>query len=249
MNFITVPNAGYVEKRIVHFLYYRIGRNWISTTKITNYLDDKKGHKREHVYRALKNLLNRQVDKIRPRTVIAGDFVYMCKSHGKDFWCLRFDKIPEIEKRWDLVIPQKHKKTQEQPTLGIVGIPIVKILKEPIINKVVRSVFIAGITGVPITREIYIGVLAAKSLYSAWNTLYDSLKTVDQEDIERTTYETAKEASENILTDSQTEIIWNKVKSSIQPEYQDSVHDVLHTAVSKITEGEISIVEQALQSL
>lgn len=230
MNFISVPHAGNVEKRIVDFLYFRVGRNWISTTEIANSLKDQ----REHVYSALQNLLK-------------GDFVYMCKSRGKAFWCLRFDKIPEIQKRWSLPRKQqKHKKNREQTAGKTVIIPIVKILKDPVINKVVRTIFIAS---TPIAREVYIGFLTANSLYAAWNTLYDSLKTVDQEDIERTTYETAKEASENILTDYQTEIIWNKVKSSIQPEYQDSVHDVLSSAVKKITEGEISIVENALQSL
>lgn len=232
MNFISVPHAGYVEKRIVDLLYYKVGSNWISTTEIANLLK----YKREHVYTTLKNLLK-------------GDFVSMYKSHGKDFWLLRFDKIPEIKRRWGLsTILQKHKKNQEQTAIRKVIKPVAKILKgkNPVINKVFRTIFIAN---VPIAREVYIGFLTANSLYTAWNTLYDSLKTVDQEDIERTTYETAKEVSENILTDYQTEIIWNKVKSGIQPEYQDSVHDVLSTAVKKITEGEISIVEHALQSL
>lgn len=242
MKQISVPHA--VEKRVMHFLY-RNGGYW-STREIANSLRDK----REHVYSTLQNLFNRQGYNIRPQKAIQGDFVYKILRGNEAFWCLRFDKIQEIERRWGIVRTQRmEKKTKKQTAIRTVVTPIVKNLKAPIINKVVRSVFIAGITGAPITREIYIGVLAAKSLYSAWNTLYDSLKTVDQEDIERTTYETAKEASENILTDSQTEIIWNKVKSSIQPEYQDSVHDVLRTAVNKITEGEISIVEQALQSL
>lgn len=239
MKQITIPHA--VEKRVVQFLY-RNGRYW-STREIANFL----GEKREHVYSTLQNLFNQQGYNIRPQKAIQGDFVYKLLRGNEAFWCLRFDKIQEIEKRWGLArIPKIHKNNQEQTASRTVITPIIKILKDPVFNKVVRTIFI---TSVPIAREVYIGFLTANSLYAAWNTLYDSLKTVDQEDIERTTYETAKEASENILTDYQTEIIWNQVKSSIQPEYQDSVHDVLSSAVKKITEGEISIVENALQSL
>ncbi len=244
MNFISVPHAGNVETRVVHFLHRR-GPYWISTRKIADFLGDK----REHVYSALQNLLNRQVYNIRPQTVIEGDFVYMCKSHGKDFWRLRFDKIPEIESRWGLAITQRNrKKNQEQTAIRTIVTPIVKILKEPIINKAITTAFIS-IT--PIAREIYFGSLTAKSLYAVWNTLYDSLKTVELEDVERTTYETAKDVGENIWTDYQTDLVFESgnLKSSIKPEYQDMAREVLRTAVNKITEGEISIVEQALQSL
>jgi hypothetical protein len=246
MKQISVPYA--IEKRVVDILI-RNGNYWISTTEIANSLPDKREYKREYVYSVLHNFLNRQVSNIRPHTLITGDFVYMCKSHGKDFWCLRFNKIPEIESRWGLAITQRNcKKNHEQTAIRTVVTPIVNILKEPIINKAISTAFIS-IT--PIAREIYFGSLTAKSLYAVWNTLYDSLKTVELEDVERATYETTKEVGEDIWTDYQTDLVFESgnLKSSIKPEYQDMVRDVLHIAVKKITEGEISIVEQALQSL
>jgi hypothetical protein len=242
MKQISIPHA--VEKRVVHFLY-RNGRYWRSTTEIANFLGDK----REHVYSILQNLFNRQGYNIRPQKAILGDFVYKI-LRGKDaFWCLRFDKIQEIESRWG-VKGTKPKEMQRHKQIAVSNVvnPVVRIVTEPIINKAISTAFIS-IT--PIAREIYLGSLTVKSLYAVWNILYDSLKTVELENVERATYETAKEVGENIWTDYQTDLVFESgnIKSSIKPEYQDMAREVLRTAVNKITEGEISIVEQALQSL
>ncbi len=240
MKQISIPYA--VEKRVVDFL--RNGRYW-STREIANFL----GEKREHVYSTLQNLFNRQGYIIHPQKAIQGDFVYKILRGKEAFWCLRFDKIQEIERRWGIKgTKPKEMQTHKQIAVRNVINPVVRIVTKPIINKAISTAFIS-IT--PIAREIYLGSLTAKSLYAVWNTVYDSLKTVELEDVERATYETTKEVSEDIWTDYQTNLVFESgnLKSSIKPEYQDMARDVLRTAVTKITEGEISIVEQALQYL
>ena len=219
------PLTGDVEKKIERF-FYRYP-DWARTTDIAYNLR----YKREYVYEALQRLEKR-------------DLVFKDKERHSNncVWLLNFTKIQNNKVNKKKLM---RNKIEPETNLRKVITPIEKTIKHPIVNLAVKT----AITSVPVAREVYLGSLVAKNMYSLWDNLYESTKNLELENTENSKNDCVKEIGETILTKSQTDIVWNKLKTKIRPEYQDSVHIILQTTINKITEGEISIVEQALQSL
>lgn len=225
------PHTEDVKQKIIRFLHKQ--RNPVRTTYIADNLHDKRKnvYKRENVYRALQRLKTRGLV-----------FKYKERRGNNCRWLLNFDRIQNKK------VPKKiliRNKIELETNLRKVITPIEQTIKHPIVNLAVKT----ALTSVPIAREVYLGSLVAKNMYSLWDNLYESTKNLELEDTENSKNDCVKEIGETILTKSQTDIVWNKLKTKIRPEYQNSVHIILQTTINKITEGEISIVEQALQSL
>ena len=131
---------------------------------------------------------------------------------------------------------------QNQIQLRKVIEPIEKSMENPYINLAVKT----AVKNLPIAREVYYGSIVAKNICSVWDTLYGSNKDSELDNVNNKTIE---ECDECMFSEFQTDIIWNNIKNSIKSEDQKLVHDIIQTTINKITEGEIAIVEQALQSL
>jgi len=220
-----VPHAGYVQRRIVRLLYHN--RGIYSTKAIANALRIS----REQAYGALYALFNR-----RER------FIRKYREGNERLWQLRHDKVHlaeeylHIRKRRQREPYHKIEEEQEESTITI-----------PIVKLAAKKILMYGLTStIPLTREIYTGYLLAKEIYNSWDTIYTTLKTIEEGGIVGLVYDHLKGEMVEKLTVHQKEFVWRKVEDKIPQKYQNLAQRTIENVMENISEEEINLVEQTL---
>jgi len=92
----------------------------------------------------------------------------------------------------------------------------------------------------PVARDVYLCYKATKFVYNSWSEI--------EKETRRGSYNFVKKVCETGLTNYETNIIWNKIEKKI-PEYlKEESKAVLKEGISKISEEEISFVENFMKN-
>ncbi len=221
-----VPYAGYIQRKILLLLYHN--RNFYSTRAIAHALRVS----REQAYGALRALLERREH-----------FIERYKEGNRCFWQLRYDKVRLVEEHLGIrrkrQIEPFQRKIEEEQEETTIAIPIVKLATKKILKYGLTS-------AIPLAREIYTGYLIAKEIYNSWDTIYTTLKTIEEGGITKLVYNRLRGEMVERLTDHQKEFVWGKVEDKIPQKYQNLAQRTIENFMENISEGEINLVEQAL---
>jgi hypothetical protein len=99
----------------------------------------------------------------------------------------------------------------------------------------------------PILRELQSAYLVADAIYANRDLIKKFYNSYQKGELTRVAKEVGSDALHNVLSSTQTNIVWAAIRGFIPKSYHDSSFYILSTVIEEITDEEIKYVTRFLE--